>query len=51
VYFKEFNELFEELQGKKVGIFGVCAQPQRFVDQTMKDWGLKFTVRILGRWE
>lgn len=49
VYLKEFNELFEELQGKRVGIFGVSAEPQRFVDQAMKEWGLKFMVRRGGR--
>ena len=43
-YLKEFNELHEELQGKKVGIFAVCAQPQASVDKAMKEWGLKFTV-------
>ena len=48
-YLKEFNGLFEELQGKKVGVFGVCAEPQKLVDQTMKDWGLKFTVSRLKK--
>lgn len=37
--------MFEELQGKKVGVFGVCAEPQQLVDQAVKEWGLRFTVR------
>lgn len=35
--------MFEELQGKKVGVFGVCAEPQQLVDQAVKEWGLRFT--------
>ena len=44
-YLKEFNELFEELQGKKVGIFAVCAEPQPLVNKAMEEWGLHFQVR------
>ena len=41
-YLKQFNELFEELKAKKVGVMAVCAQPQDKVDEMMKD--LKFKV-------
>ncbi len=43
-YLKEFNELYEELQGKKVEVFAVCAEPQAQVDKAMKEWGLKYRV-------
>lgn len=47
-YLKQFNELFGELQAKKVGVMAVCAQPQDKVDDMMKQCDLKFKVR-LGR--
>ena len=43
-YLKQFNELFEELQAKKVGIFAVCAQPQAPVDKIMDTCQLKYKV-------
>ena len=43
-YLIEFNQLYEELRGKKVGIFAVCAQPQDQVDEAMKQWGLHYKV-------
>ncbi len=44
-HLQEFNKFFDELQEKKVGIFAVCAQDQGEVDETMKEWELKFQVR------
>jgi peroxiredoxin len=46
-YLKQFNELFEELQSKKVGVMAVCAQPQDKVDEMEKKLNLKFKVSIL----
>ena len=43
-YLKQFNELFGELQAKKVGVMAVCAQPQDKVDDMMKQCELKFKV-------
>ncbi len=40
----EFNNFYEELQGKKIGIVGVCAEPQEAVDKAVKEWELKFPV-------
>ena len=45
-YLKQFNELFEELQAKKVGVMGVCAQPQDKVDEMKKKSDLKFEVSV-----
>ncbi len=36
--------MVEEIRGKGLGFFAVCAEPQRFVDQFMKDLNLDFTV-------
>lgn len=46
-YLKQFNELFEELQSKKVGVMAVCAQPQDKVDEMEKKLNLKFKVSTL----
>ena len=46
-YLKQFNELFGELQAKKVGVMAVCAQPQDKVDETMEKHVLKFKVSPL----
>ena len=43
-YLKQFNELFGELQSKKVGVMAVCAQPQDKVDDMMKQHDLKYKV-------
>ena len=43
-YLKEFNEFYEELEGKKVGIFGICAEPDPLPDQAVQEWGLKYKV-------
>ena len=44
-YLKDFNDLFEELREKKVGIFGICAEAQQeLADQAVKDWGLHYQV-------
>ena len=44
-YLAEFNEFWEELKAKNVGIFGICAEPQNLVDRTMTEWNLHFKVR------
>ncbi len=36
--------MLEELQGKNVGVFAVCAEPQKQVDEAVAEWGLKFPV-------
>ena len=44
-YLKEFNELYEELKGKNVGIFAICAEDtQAKADQAVREWGLQFKV-------
>ena len=45
-YLKEFNEFYEELEGKKVGIFGICAEPDPLPDQAVQEWGLKYKVMM-----
>ena len=45
-YLKQFNELFGELQSKKVGVMAVCAQPQDKVDEMVKQCDLKFKVSV-----
>ena len=45
-YLKQFNELFGELQSKKVGVMAVCAQPQDKVDEMVKPCDLKFKVSV-----
>lgn len=50
-YLKQFNELFEELQSKKVGVMAVCAQPQDKVDEMEKKLNLKFKVSTLFEWK
>ena len=47
-YLKQFNELFGELQAKKVGVMAVCAQPQDKVDEMMKAHELKFKVSSIN---
>ena len=44
-YLAEFNEFWEELKAKNVGIFGICAEPQNLVDRTMTEWNLHYKVR------
>ncbi len=41
-----FNELVEELLAKKVGVYGVCAQPPSEVDQMVAENNLKFKVKL-----
>lgn len=41
-YLVEFNQLYEEFRGKKVGIYAVCAEPQNQVDECMKQLGLHY---------
>lgn len=43
-YLAEFNEFWEELKAKNVGIFGICAEPQNMVDRTMTEWNLHYKV-------
>ena len=47
-YLVEFNQLYEEFRGKKVGIYAVCAEPQNQVDECMKQLGLHYKVSKLG---
>ncbi len=44
-YLAEFNEFWEELKAKNVGVFGICAEPQNLVDRTMTEWNLHYKVR------
>ena len=38
--------MVEEIRGKGLGFFAVCAEPQSAVDQFMKDLNLDFTVSV-----
>ena len=45
-YLIDFNQMIEDIKGKGVGFFAVCAEPQAPVDKMMKDHDLGFTVRF-----
>ena len=45
-YLLQFNELWEELDSRKVGVFGICAQPQDQVDKMVSENSLKFQVSV-----
>ena len=40
------NDLWEEFQAKKVGVFAVCGQPKEDVDLMMSEHNLKFKVHV-----
>ena len=39
--------MIEDIKGKGVGFFAVCAEPQAPVDQIMNEYNLGFTVSII----
>jgi hypothetical protein len=43
-YLKSVDDLLEELQGQKVGVFAVCGQPKSEVDLMMSEQNLRFKV-------
>lgn len=43
-YLKSVNDLWEEFEGCKVGVFAVCGQPKGEVDLMMSENNLKFKV-------
>ena len=43
-YLKSVDDLLGELEGKRVGVFGVCGQPKEEVDLMMTENNLKFKV-------
>jgi len=45
-YLLQFNELWEELNSRKVGVFGICAQPQDQADKMVSENSLKFQVSV-----
>ena len=40
------DDLLDELQGKKVGVFAVCSQPKSEVDLMVSEQNLRFKVCI-----
>ena len=45
-YLTEFNQLYEELQGKGVEVYAITAQTQDLVDQLRRDLNLQFKVLL-----
>ena len=45
-YLTQFNELYEEMQGKRVGVFGITAQLQDQVDFAVKELNIRFQVGV-----
>ena len=43
-YLKSVNDLWEEFQEQKVGVFGVCGQPKGEVDLMVTENNLRFKV-------